>query len=84
MRIGNGANHLAVGILVTVIPISLFFASYEKHVPDSSILLATDSTAAFIIIDTVYVICKTISSIYLVDAVAQLILLIAWCINLIL
>ncbi len=38
-----------VGILVTVSSISLFFASYETYVPDSSIPLAIASTAAFII-----------------------------------
>ena len=67
-----------VGLLVTVIGVVLLFAWHRRAVPVEVALLAVASALSLAVIDVVYVGNGTISPIYLLDAVAEVGLVLAW------
>jgi hypothetical protein len=67
-----------VGILVTVIGAVLLFAWRRGAVPAEVVLLAAGSALSLAAIDLVYVSSGTIPPIYLLDAVAEVGLALAW------
>ena len=70
-----------VGLLVTVIGVILLLWASNGYVPNEGFWLAILSAAALTAIDVVYVAKRVISPIYLVDAVAELLLITAWCVS---
>jgi hypothetical protein len=67
-----------VGALVTAIGASLALAARDDPGRAETVILATGSTAALGTIDAVYVAKRRISPVYLLDALAQAALLVAW------
>ena len=67
-----------VGVLIIVIGIALLTARIRKHYCYEIIVLAMGAAIGLIIIDIYYVSIGRISPIYLLDAVAELILLGMW------
>jgi hypothetical protein len=66
-----------VGALVTAIGASLAQAREDPTRPET-VILATGSAVALGTIDVVYVAKRRISPVYLLDALAQAVLLVAW------
>jgi hypothetical protein len=66
-----------VGVLIVGIALSLFTAAFST-ITTASIVLATAAALALLIIDIYYTYAGKISSIYLLDAAAELILLSVW------
>lgn len=71
-----------VGVLVLVVGITLVTAASKKLFPSPVLVLAMGSCIGFASIDIIYVMNDTIGSIYLMDAFAQIILLILWVVAL--
>lgn len=67
-----------VGILVTVIGAALLLAWRSGRITPEVVLLAAGSAVSLAAIDIVYVSNDTISRIYLLDAVAEIGLALAW------
>ena len=67
-----------VGALVAVIGCALALASRRRQLAPELVLVAAGSAAALATIDTVYVARRRISPVYLLDAVAEIALLIGW------
>ena len=67
-----------VGILVTVIGAVLLLAWRRKRVPGEVVFLATGSALSLAATDVIYVSNGTISPVYLLDAVAEVGLALAW------
>ncbi len=67
-----------VGILVTVIGAVLGLAGWRRRVPPETAVLAVGSAAGLAAIDVVYVAKGRISPIYLLDALAEAVLIVAW------
>jgi hypothetical protein len=67
-----------VGVLVTVIGAVLLLAWRRREVPPEVMLLAIGSALSLAAIDIIYVSNRTISPIYLLDAVAEVGLALAW------
>ena len=71
-----------VGILIVVIGITLLIARFRKHYPAEIIFLAIGTAIGLTMIDIYYVLVGRISPIYLLDAVAELILAGMWSLGL--
>ena len=67
-----------VGILVTVIGAVLLFSWRRGRVPAEVVLLAVGSALSLAAVDVIYVSDGTIAPIYLLDAVAEVALALAW------
>ena len=67
-----------VGALVTAVGASLALAARDDPGRAETVVLATGSAAALGTIDAVYVAKRRISPVYLLDAMAQAALLVAW------
>lgn len=67
-----------VGILVTVIGAVIGLAGWRRRVPPEIPVLAVGSAAGLAAIDVVYVAKGRISPIYLLDALAEAVLIVAW------
>jgi hypothetical protein len=67
-----------VGALVTAVGASLAVAARDDPGRAETVILATGSAAALGTIDAVYVAKRRISPVYLLDALAQAALLVAW------
>jgi hypothetical protein len=67
-----------VGILVTVIGAVLLLAWRRARVPAEVVLLAAGSALSLAAIDLIYVSNGTISPVYLLDAAAEVGLVLAW------
>jgi hypothetical protein len=67
-----------VGALVTATATAFLAASRRRPVPSEIRILGVSAAAAFIAIDCIYVAKKRISRIYLLDALAELGLILAW------
>jgi hypothetical protein len=67
-----------VGLLVTAIGLAIAAAAWKDQFPFSILVLAIASSLALLLIDVVYVLNRTISRIYLLDAVLQAIFIAAW------
>ncbi|MCE7054673.1 hypothetical protein LZF95_08315 [Algoriphagus sp. AGSA1] len=70
-----------VGILISVIGFVLLVASFDKKRNHPIILLAIASSAALGLVDIVFFVSNTIPAIYLLDAVAEFILILLWAWN---
>ena len=67
-----------VGALVGVIGSVLMLAAYRRRVGSEIVLLGVGSAASLTVIDVLYVARKRIASIYLLDALAELLLIAGW------
>jgi hypothetical protein len=67
-----------VGALVAVIGSGLALASRRRQLAPELMLVAAGSAAALATIDTVYVAKRRISPVYLLDAVAEIALVVGW------
>jgi hypothetical protein len=72
-----------VGVLVTVIGAVLLFAAARHQVTSAIWLLAIGSAAGLTIIDGFYALRGVIWSVYLLDAVAEVVLIALWAIALV-
>ncbi|WP_439487995.1 hypothetical protein [Algoriphagus sp.] len=70
-----------VGILISVIGLVLFVASFDRKRNLPIILLAIASSVALGLIDIVFFLSNTIPAIYLLDAVVEFILVLLWAWN---
>jgi len=80
---GREADHwlvMTVGALVTAIALTLLVAAVRRRHPAEVALLAVASAVALTAIDVVYVARSVILPIYLVDAAAEVVLLLMWAI----
>src|SRR3954468_18916703 len=64
-----------VGVLVTVVGLVIGVAAYRHNVSAEIVLLAIGSAAALGAVDVIYVAKRVIARIYLLDAVAELLLI---------
>jgi hypothetical protein len=71
-----------VGVLVIVSGAVLLLAARRRHFPAEVILLGTGQALALAAIDVVYTAAGTISPVYLLDAVAEIVLVAMWIIGL--
>lgn len=67
-----------VGLLVAAIGGTLAFSARRGHIPPEVPLLATSSAASLAAIDVVYALKGRISRVYLLDAVAEGLLIAGW------
>jgi hypothetical protein len=67
-----------VGVLISVIALVLLAAVWRRRATGEVVLLALGSALALIGIDVVFVVQKVIAPIYLLDAAAEGVLVIAW------
>lgn len=70
-----------VGVLVIVIAVAILAAAIRKRIPFEIFLLGSAGCVGFILVDTIYVFSDTIPPVYLLDAVAELLILIGWLIT---
>jgi hypothetical protein len=78
---GREADHwlvMTVGVLITAIALTLLVAAWRRRRPAEVAVLAVASAVALTAIDVVYVAREVIPPIYLVDAAAEVVFLIAW------
>ena len=69
---------MTVGVLITAIAIPLLTAAWRRTCPPEIVLLAIGSAFGLTCIDIVYVARQVILPIYLVDAGAEVVLILAW------
>jgi hypothetical protein len=67
-----------VGVLVTVIGIVIGIAAMHENVSREVFILAVGGAAALTAIDVIYVLKRVIDKIYLLDAIAEVVLIAAW------
>jgi hypothetical protein len=67
-----------VGLLVTAIGLTVACAAAQHSFTSPIVILAISSSLALFCIDNIYVFKGVIARIYLLDAVAQAILIVAW------
>lgn len=67
-----------VGVLITVIGVTMLMAGFRGHVRPETIVLAAGSAAALAGVDIRYTARHVIAKIYLADAVVEIILVILW------
>jgi len=82
---GREADHwlvMTVGVLITAVAITLLVAACRRRHPVEAAVLALGSAIGLTAIDVVYVARQVILPIYLVDAVAECILIAAWVVAL--
>lgn len=72
-----------VGVLVTVIGAALINAGLWIDFSPEVLIIAIGSALGLMLIDIIYVLKKVISKIYLLDAAAELVLVIGWLLALI-
>ena len=70
---------MTVGVLVAAIGAALLVAAWRKAVTREILVLAILSALGLTAIDVIYVAREVIPPIYLADAVAELLLIGAWC-----
>jgi hypothetical protein len=67
-----------VGVLVLCIGLSITFAAWNAQIGRETVLLALLSTFGLTAIDLVYVAAGVIHGIYLLDAIAEVLLILGW------
>jgi hypothetical protein len=78
---GRESDHwlvMTVGVLITAIGIALVVAAWRRRHPPETAVLAITSALGLIAIDVIYVARHVIAPIYLVDAVAEMLLIAVW------
>lgn len=71
-----------VGLLITAIAVCILLAAYRQELTPAVITLAIGSAAALGAADVIFVVRRVIPKIYLADAVAEAILIVAWVVAL--
>lgn len=82
---GSNADHwllMTVSVLITAIAITLLLAAYRRTRATELAVLAIASAAGLTAIDVIYTWRGVILPIYLADAVAEVALIVAWCVAL--
>lgn len=69
-----------VGVLVTVIGAVIGMAAWRHAMGPEIVTLAIGGAAALAAVDVIYVVRRVIARIYLADAVAELVLIVAWAV----
>ena len=67
-----------VGMLIVAVSLALLTAGIKDQVNQSIIILAAGAALGFILIDVIYVSLDVIAPVYLLDAVAEGVLLFLW------
>ena len=67
-----------VGLLITVIGIAILAAGYRGTPSTEMVILAVGAPIALIAVDLIYVAAGVIARIYLLDAVVEFALMVAW------
>jgi len=83
---GREADHwlvLTVGVLVTAIAVALLVAAWRRQTPLEVVVLALASALGLTGIDVIYVARQVIPPIYLVDAAAEVVLIVGWALVLV-
>jgi hypothetical protein len=78
---GREADHwlvMTVGVLITAIAIPLLVAAWRRRNPPEIMVLAIASALGLTVIDVIYFVREVIPPVYLVDAVAEVVLIVAW------
>jgi hypothetical protein len=78
---GREGDHwlvMTVGVLIVAIAVTLLVAAWRQQNPPEAAVLAIASALGLTGIDVIYVVRQVIAPIYLADAVAEIILLMAW------
>jgi hypothetical protein len=84
---GRDADHwlvMTVGVLITAIAVSILVAAWRGQNPPEAAILALASAVGLTAIDLIYVVRQVIAPIYLADAAAEILLIAAWTLALIL
>lgn len=68
-----------VAALIIAIALVLLLAAWRRRIPLEVVALGCTSSLALMTIDVVYVVRRTIPPVYLIDAVAEVVLLGLWC-----
>ncbi len=71
-----------VGALITVIAAAVGIAAFQNDLRADTILLAIGSSLVLAAVDIVYVALGVISKVYLFDALAEILLILAWTLEL--
>jgi hypothetical protein len=80
---GKEGDHwlvMCVGALITALAIGFLYAAWKGRRTTEVAVFALTSAFALTIIDIVFVARGTISTIYLIDAVAEVLLVVVWCV----
>lgn len=78
---GREADHwlvMGMGVLITSIALAMLVAAWRRSVSAEVVVLAIGSAVGLMAIDVIYVARGVIAPIYLLDAVIEAILLVAW------
>ena len=67
-----------VGLLITISAAVLIYTAYSPVIPTEIKILAIGEAASLTILEVYYVFRRTISPIYLVDAVIEILLILGW------
>ena len=67
-----------VGVLVTAVGVPIGLSAWNGRITPEVVALAVGSAAALGAVDVVYVLKRVIAKIYLLDAIAEAILILAW------
>lgn len=67
-----------VGMLVMAIGAGLMYSGFIKHLSVPILIIAIFAAVGFILVDVVYVFNDTIQPIYLLDAIAEMIIVTCW------
>jgi prepilin signal peptidase PulO-like enzyme (type II secretory pathway) len=84
---GRESDHwlvMTVGVLVSVIGLTLIIAAWRRHGPLEVVVLAMGSALGLTAIDVIYVSRNVLAPIYLADAALEVLLLLGWLTALIL
>jgi hypothetical protein len=67
-----------VGVLIAVIALALLLAAVRRHAPAEVVLLALASAVALAGVDVIFTSLRVIPPVYLLDAVAEVVLIAWW------
>jgi hypothetical protein len=71
---------MTVGVLVTAIALSMLQAAWRRHVTLELRTLAVAAALGLTAVDVIYVSRGVILPVYLIDAAAELVLVVAWAV----
>jgi hypothetical protein len=73
---------MTVAVLIVAIALALLVAAWLRRLSPEVVTLAIASAVALTGIDVIYVMRGVIAPIYLADAVAEVVLVVSWCVAL--
>lgn len=71
---------MTVGVLITAVALALLTAAWRRRASAEVAVLAVGAAAGLMTIDLIYVARGVIAAIYLVDAAAEAVLILAWAV----